>query len=301
MKAFFTRAEDDRLGLRFEPVTFEEQLLLETFTRCVPSDPHVFQFSSWEHNHPRTMCDGLTSCWGQLTRTPKETSPHAEVEVAGQSDGRNSSAHVERETGGALFEDQHAALATHATHALSVAPDSTNGALPWFYWALQAYAVFCRLVPDDASRAALAAAIDASLLAWALGKEPSAPDHMTIEVGVMRGDIDAVIAPALVALFAQIEAGGRAGDQHGPPPVACIDRLDRLQRRILEIWADGYRPHDPGLANMLIAASEGRELTADDLDILEAMAVGEGPRGCALRRALEMREGQAARTSWRSS
>jgi hypothetical protein len=110
MKAFFTRAEDDRLGLRFEPVTFEEQLLLETFTRCVPSDPHVFQFSSWEHNHPRTMRDGLTSCWGQLTRTPKETSPHVEVEVAGQSGGRNSSAPVERETGGALFEDQRRAL-----------------------------------------------------------------------------------------------------------------------------------------------------------------------------------------------
>lgn len=68
MKAFFTRAEDGRLGLRFEPVTFEEQLLLETFTQSAVSDPHEFQFSSWEHNHHRTMREGLTSCWGQLVR-----------------------------------------------------------------------------------------------------------------------------------------------------------------------------------------------------------------------------------------
>lgn len=66
MKAFFTRAEDGRLGLRFEPVTFEEQLLLEMFTKPALAEPLEFQFSSWEHNQPRAL--GLTSCWGQLVR-----------------------------------------------------------------------------------------------------------------------------------------------------------------------------------------------------------------------------------------
>jgi hypothetical protein len=33
MKAFFTHAEDARLGLRFEPETFEEQLLLSAAQR----------------------------------------------------------------------------------------------------------------------------------------------------------------------------------------------------------------------------------------------------------------------------
>lgn len=73
MKAFFTRAENDLLGLRFEPVTFEEQLLLEMFTQRAFSEPHEFQFSSWETNHPRTLRKGLTSCWGQLIRRSERT------------------------------------------------------------------------------------------------------------------------------------------------------------------------------------------------------------------------------------
>jgi hypothetical protein len=76
MKAFFTRAGDGRLGHRFEPETFEEQLLLEMFTKHAVSEPHEFQFSSWEHNHPRAMREGLTSCWGQLIqRSGKNPSP----------------------------------------------------------------------------------------------------------------------------------------------------------------------------------------------------------------------------------
>ncbi len=95
-------------------------------------------------------------------------------------------------------------------HSLSDGAASTNDAWPRFYGALQAYAVFCRLVPDDAPRGALAAAIDASLRAWSLGKEPSATHRATIEAWVRHdGGLDAVIAPALVALFAQIETGGR--------------------------------------------------------------------------------------------
>lgn len=69
MKAKFTRAEDNRLGIRFEPETFEEQLLLEIFTRHATSEGHEFMFSGWESNHPgRTMREGLTSCWGQLVK-----------------------------------------------------------------------------------------------------------------------------------------------------------------------------------------------------------------------------------------
>ena len=203
-----------------------------------------------------------------------------------------------------LDEELRRTVEKHA--ALSVAPDTTKGSWPWFYGALQAYAVFCRLVPDDAARAALAAAIDASLLAWSRGKEPSEMQRSTIEAGVMRGDIDAVIAPALVALFAQIEAGGRPA--RTAPPVTSIDRLDRLQRRILEIWAREMRQASvftemagavragQNTADALVRASEGRVLT-DDLDTLEALAIGEGPRGRALRRALEVCGGQAARTS----
>ncbi len=47
-------------------------------------------------------------------------------------------------------------------------------------------------------------------------------------------------------------------------------------------------------AKKLVQASEGRVLTADALDTLEAMAVGEGPRGRALRRALEVCQGQVS-------
>ena len=52
-----------------------------------------------------------------------------------------------------------------------------------------------------------------------------------------------------------------------------------------------------GIANELVRASEVSVLTADELDTLGVMAVGEGPRGRALRRALEVCEEQAARTS----
>lgn len=67
MKARFTRADDGRLGIRFEPEIFEEQLLLESFTRNAIGTTHEFQFSGWEHDHPgRSMREGLTSCWGRL-------------------------------------------------------------------------------------------------------------------------------------------------------------------------------------------------------------------------------------------
>lgn len=68
MKANFTRVDGSRLGLRFEPETFEEQLLLEQFTREAYRRGHRFEFSSWEHNCPRTLREGLTSCWGQLVQ-----------------------------------------------------------------------------------------------------------------------------------------------------------------------------------------------------------------------------------------
>ena len=80
MKAFFTRAENSQLGLRFEPETFEEQLLLEMFTKHAFSSPHEFQFSSWEHNQPRTMREGLTSCWGQLIQRSEKRAPVPTVE-----------------------------------------------------------------------------------------------------------------------------------------------------------------------------------------------------------------------------
>lgn len=150
----------------------------------------------------------------------------------------------------------------------------------WFYAPLQAYAAFCRLVPNDVTRTAIAAAIDASLVAWRRGAEPSAVHRARIEAEVMRGD--AVIAPALVALFAQIEVGGEPAVRNGARPPS--DRLDRLQRRILEIWASEF----PSMANEFSAASEGRALAADTLDLLEAFAIGSGPRGTALRQALKV-------------
>lgn len=211
---------------------------------------------------------------------------------------------LEYETDEPKLDEELRRTVERRTAHLSGVPDSTNGSRPWFYEVLQAYAVFCKLVPDDESRAALAEAIDDALFAWSRGREPSAMLHATIEAGVMRGDIDAVIAPALVALFAQIEAGGRSART-----VPLVDRLDRLQRRILEIWASEMRQASvlsempeavragERIANELVQASEGRELTADTLDTLKAMAIEEGPRGRALRRALEVCEGQAARTS----
>lgn len=70
MKARFTRGTDGQLGIRFEPETFDEQLLLEIFTRNAYSNPSVFRFSSWEHNNQaRAMRDGLTACWGEIVRS----------------------------------------------------------------------------------------------------------------------------------------------------------------------------------------------------------------------------------------
>lgn len=67
MKAKFTRGTDHRLGIRFEPETFEEQLLLEQFART--GEGFEFKFSSWEHNHPsRTVREGLTSVWGEFVK-----------------------------------------------------------------------------------------------------------------------------------------------------------------------------------------------------------------------------------------
>jgi hypothetical protein len=67
MKAKFTRGSHDRLGIRFQPETFEEQLLLEQFTRNAHAIGHRFEFSGFETNAPgRSLREGLTSCWGQL-------------------------------------------------------------------------------------------------------------------------------------------------------------------------------------------------------------------------------------------
>lgn len=67
MIARFTRGTDGRLGIRFEPQMFEEQLLLEQFTRDAEALGHEFRFSSWEQNGTsRTMREGLTSVWGEL-------------------------------------------------------------------------------------------------------------------------------------------------------------------------------------------------------------------------------------------
>jgi len=69
MKAKFTRAEAGRLGIRCEPETFEEQLLLEQFAQHSYRLGHRFEFSSFEYNSGgRTMREGLTSCWGQIVQ-----------------------------------------------------------------------------------------------------------------------------------------------------------------------------------------------------------------------------------------
>jgi hypothetical protein len=202
-----------------------------------------------------------------------------------------------------LDEELRRTVEKHATPALG---ETSNSTRDWFYGVLQTYAVFCKFVPDAASRDKLASAIDASLRAWSRGVEPSAAHRATIEAWVVRGDIDVIIAPALVALFEQIEVGGQPALVTGAN--VPLDRLDRLQRRILEIWADALRRPLPGvtegaaragqqMADELVRASEGRALTDDDRDSLEALALGEGPRARALRRALEVCGGQAARTS----
>jgi hypothetical protein len=78
MKAKFTRRSEGQLGILFEPETFDEQLLLEIFTRNSCSGE--FRFSSWEHNQARTLREGLTACWGEIVaqRVPEDASRPAE-------------------------------------------------------------------------------------------------------------------------------------------------------------------------------------------------------------------------------
>ena len=74
--------------------------------------------------------------------------------------------------------------------------------------------------------------------------------------------------------------------------------LNQLQRRILVIWADDMREINPSdsLAREIDAVlrepDSDRPLTMADRDVLEACAIGEGPRGRALRRALEVHDKQ---------
>jgi hypothetical protein len=76
MIAKFTRGTDRRLGIRFEPETFEEQLLLEIFAQGAKD--YRFKFSSWEQNHPgRTMREGLTSAWGEIVEPHASNIPDA--------------------------------------------------------------------------------------------------------------------------------------------------------------------------------------------------------------------------------
>ena len=71
MQAHFTRADDNQLGIRFAPETFEEQLLLEQFTRHAIQIGHRFEFSGFEHNASgRNLREGLTSVWGKLFEGP---------------------------------------------------------------------------------------------------------------------------------------------------------------------------------------------------------------------------------------
>lgn len=83
MKAKFTRGTDHRLGIRFEPETFDEQLLLEMFTESATRLGHEFRFGGWEQNNPgRVLREGLTSVWGEIVERPAEptkpTEPAAE-------------------------------------------------------------------------------------------------------------------------------------------------------------------------------------------------------------------------------
>ncbi len=86
MIAKFTRGSDGRLGIRFEPETFEEQLLLEIFTRNAESLGHEFRFSSWEQHKPgRAMREGLTSTWGEIvareSKNPRSLTDDPEPEA----------------------------------------------------------------------------------------------------------------------------------------------------------------------------------------------------------------------------
>lgn len=78
MIAKFTRGTDRRLGIRFEPETFEEQLLLEVFAQGAKD--HLFRFSSWEQNHPgRAVREGLTSAWGEIVEQRAESTSASAV------------------------------------------------------------------------------------------------------------------------------------------------------------------------------------------------------------------------------
>lgn len=169
-------------------------------------------------------------------------------------------------------------------------PAATRGEV-WFDQALRAYAVFCMACPNDALRMRLAAAIDAALIAWESETELSAEHLASIEEWLMRGGPDFEVARVLVELYQQIEAGGPprgtlSPGTPGTPP-------NRLQRRILERWADEMRQFNPtdslarGIDILLSAPTSGQPLTVNDRDVLEAYAIGEGPRGRALRCALE--------------
>jgi hypothetical protein len=79
VKAKFERATDDRIGIRFEPETFEEQLILEMFARWGKSDEYEFRFSGWEHNNQsRPMREGLTAAHGALYKRSPLTQPQAQ-------------------------------------------------------------------------------------------------------------------------------------------------------------------------------------------------------------------------------
>lgn len=98
-----------------------------------------------------------------------------------------------------LDEELRRKVESWAEPASAVAPHPPP--MPW-YGVLRAYAALCRLCPGE-SRANLAAAIEASLLARLRGNEPSAAHRATIEAWVTRECIDAAVVPALVALIAQ--------------------------------------------------------------------------------------------------
>lgn len=101
-----------------------------------------------------------------------------------------------------------------------------------------------------------------------------------------RDDVDAVIAPALAVLVAQIESGGRPARI---TPDARLERLDRAQRVILETWAeemDAWAVETPGVASLIVAVLGGQAITVRDRETLEELAVSQGRRGRALRRAL---------------
>jgi len=169
-------------------------------------------------------------------------------------------------------------------------PAATEGDA-WFDQPLRTYAMFCRACPKDALRMELAAAIDAALIAWESGTELREEYLVSMEEWLMRGGPDFEVARALVELYQQIEAGGQPRWILSPGAPGMLP--NRLQRRILERWADEMRQFNQtgSLARaidiLLSAPTSGQSLTVDDRDVLDAYAIGEGPRGRALRCALE--------------